>query len=307
MGTASRLSCGSADGPFGTDQDFSTPSTSSRKSKCVVLASWICTTKRGASPAAPSRPRGSSVLSKSRLSRYVPQCVLGRHVRLLPSARADGGRRGRRPSRKPRVPRTDRGDSGSREADAEDVQDAVDAEEHDRRAADGECHRQSRAAPETPLDAGGPQPPGPGGPADVAAQRRVADGQGVRPARPCLRWRNRRSEPVGRRRSCHRRTGRHPRQRPARDLAAHGLFLQSGRGRSGVRRTATSTALRSPPPTHLAGGVLEVVADALGGAVRVSSGVSSQPRDIETFLTFVRNSYRDRVPGAAGLEARSGC
>ncbi len=43
------------------------------------------------------------------------------------------------------------------------------------------------------------------------------------------------------------------------------------------------------------------------GAVRVSLGLSSQPRDIDTFLSFVRETYRDRVPGASGLEARAGC
>ncbi|MCX4594360.1 aminotransferase class V-fold PLP-dependent enzyme [Streptomyces sp. NBC_01549] len=43
------------------------------------------------------------------------------------------------------------------------------------------------------------------------------------------------------------------------------------------------------------------------GAVRISLGVSSQPRDIETFLTFVTQTYRDRVPGVAGLAARVGC
>ncbi|MEU0781164.1 aminotransferase class V-fold PLP-dependent enzyme [Streptomyces sp. NPDC006173] len=43
------------------------------------------------------------------------------------------------------------------------------------------------------------------------------------------------------------------------------------------------------------------------GAVRVSVGVSSQPADIATFLTFVTETYRDRVPGVTGLAARVGC
>ncbi|MFD7790275.1 aminotransferase class V-fold PLP-dependent enzyme [Streptomyces sp. NPDC059759] len=43
------------------------------------------------------------------------------------------------------------------------------------------------------------------------------------------------------------------------------------------------------------------------GAVRVSVGVSSQPADIATFLAFVVETYRDRVPGSTGLAARMGC
>ncbi|MER6357766.1 aminotransferase class V-fold PLP-dependent enzyme [Streptomyces sp. NPDC001634] len=43
------------------------------------------------------------------------------------------------------------------------------------------------------------------------------------------------------------------------------------------------------------------------GAVRVSLGLSSQPRDIDAFLRFVTETYRDRVPGTAGLAAREGC
>ena len=42
--TASRLAAGSSDGPLGTAQDTSTPSTSSRRSKCSVVAWWRLTT-----------------------------------------------------------------------------------------------------------------------------------------------------------------------------------------------------------------------------------------------------------------------
>ena len=64
-GTASRRTPGSSDGPFGTAQERSTPSSSSRRSKCSVVASWSWTTKRamhgmmpwraGASPATTAR------------------------------------------------------------------------------------------------------------------------------------------------------------------------------------------------------------------------------------------------------------
>ncbi|MFE6486360.1 aminotransferase class V-fold PLP-dependent enzyme [Streptomyces sp. NPDC057757] len=52
---------------------------------------------------------------------------------------------------------------------------------------------------------------------------------------------------------------------------------------------------------------LELLQLPSAGAVRVSLGVSSQPGDVETFLTFVSQTYRDRAPGAGGLTARVGC
>ncbi|CAM5421900.1 hypothetical protein SMICM304S_04357 [Streptomyces microflavus] len=45
VSTARRRSLGFSEGPRGTAQDLSTPSTSRRKSKCMRRASWICTTK----------------------------------------------------------------------------------------------------------------------------------------------------------------------------------------------------------------------------------------------------------------------
>ncbi|MFI6643012.1 aminotransferase class V-fold PLP-dependent enzyme [Streptomyces sp. NPDC050504] len=58
-------------------------------------------------------------------------------------------------------------------------------------------------------------------------------------------------------------------------------------------------------------GSLEEYLELLGlpsaGAVRVSLGPASQPRDVDVFLAFVRDTYRDRVPSAAGLAAREGC
>ncbi|WP_407561183.1 aminotransferase class V-fold PLP-dependent enzyme [Streptomyces sp. 184] len=43
------------------------------------------------------------------------------------------------------------------------------------------------------------------------------------------------------------------------------------------------------------------------GAVRISLGVASQPGDVETFLSYVAQTYRDRVPDVAGLAPRHGC
>lgn len=52
---------------------------------------------------------------------------------------------------------------------------------------------------------------------------------------------------------------------------------------------------------------LELLRLPSAGAVRVSLGVASQPGDVETFLSFVTRTYRDRVPGVAGLAPRLGC
>src|SRR3954453_12411366 len=46
-GTASRLTAGSSDGPFGTAHDRATSPNCSRRSKCSVVASCRPTTKRG--------------------------------------------------------------------------------------------------------------------------------------------------------------------------------------------------------------------------------------------------------------------
>ena len=65
---ARRLSRGSVDGPFGTAQDFRTPSTSSRKSKCRLEASCRWITNRGRPPGSP--PPGSPETSRLRFARY---------------------------------------------------------------------------------------------------------------------------------------------------------------------------------------------------------------------------------------------
>ena len=86
-----------------------------------------------------------------------------------------------------------------------------------------------------------------------------------------------------------------------------GCFCNPGAGEAAFAlplrslRSAARTPMRS----------LEEYLDLLGlpsaGAVRVSVGVSSQPRDVDTFLDFVADTYRDRVPTAAGLADRAGC
>ncbi|MFS8201578.1 aminotransferase class V-fold PLP-dependent enzyme [Streptomyces sp. CWNU-52B] len=98
-----------------------------------------------------------------------------------------------------------------------------------------------------------------------------------------------------------------------RDSAARGISLRTG---CFCNPGAGEAAFALPPPLLRSAArrrlasleeYLELLHLPSAGAVRVSLGLSSQPRDIDTFLTFVRETYRDRVPGAAGLEAREGC
>jgi len=98
-----------------------------------------------------------------------------------------------------------------------------------------------------------------------------------------------------------------------RDSAARGISLRTGcfcnpgAGEAAFAlplRRLRAAAWRQPGSLE---DYLELLRLPSAGAVRVSLGLSSQPRDIETFLTFVTQTYRDRVPGVAGLAARVGC
>lgn len=98
-----------------------------------------------------------------------------------------------------------------------------------------------------------------------------------------------------------------------RDSAARGISLRTGCFcNPGAGEAAFSLPLRllRSAARRQVGSLedyLELLRLPTAGAVRISLGVSSQPRDIETFLTFVTRTYRDRIPGAAGLAARVGC
>lgn len=98
-----------------------------------------------------------------------------------------------------------------------------------------------------------------------------------------------------------------------RDSARRGISLRTGcfcnPGAGEAAFALPPRRLRSAARRQVASleEYLELLRLPSAGAVRISLGLSSQPRDIETFLTFVRETYRDRVPGAAGLEARAGC
>ncbi|MFG2970932.1 aminotransferase class V-fold PLP-dependent enzyme [Streptomyces sp. NPDC048288] len=98
-----------------------------------------------------------------------------------------------------------------------------------------------------------------------------------------------------------------------RDSAAHGISLRTGcfcnPGAGEEAFDLPLTRLRSAAGAQVASleEYLELLELPSAGAVRVSLGVASQPRDIETFLAFLTETYRDRVPTAAGLAARESC
>jgi len=52
---------------------------------------------------------------------------------------------------------------------------------------------------------------------------------------------------------------------------------------------------------------LEATGLAMAGAVRVSFGVASTVGDVERFVRFVEETYRDRVPDTRGLPPRDSC
>ncbi|MFJ5262457.1 aminotransferase class V-fold PLP-dependent enzyme [Streptomyces sp. NPDC088387] len=98
-----------------------------------------------------------------------------------------------------------------------------------------------------------------------------------------------------------------------RDSAAHGISLRTGcfcnPGAGEAAFALPLNRLRSAARSRLTSleDYLELLGLPSAGAVRISLGVSSQPKDIETFLAFVARTYRDRVPGATGLAPRVGC
>ncbi|MEU9276038.1 aminotransferase class V-fold PLP-dependent enzyme [Streptomyces sp. NPDC048341] len=98
-----------------------------------------------------------------------------------------------------------------------------------------------------------------------------------------------------------------------RDSAAHGISLRTGcfcNPGAGEEAFGLPLARLRSAAEQQVGSLdeyLELLRLPSAGAVRVSLGVASQPRDIETFLAFLTQTYRDRVPGVAGLAARESC
>ncbi|GHH76891.1 aminotransferase class V-fold PLP-dependent enzyme [Streptomyces sulfonofaciens] len=86
-----------------------------------------------------------------------------------------------------------------------------------------------------------------------------------------------------------------------------GCFCNPGAGEAafGIGMAALRRAVRGRPGTI--DDYLSRLDLPSGGAVRVSVGVSSNLRDVETFLEFAGDTYRDRSPDTAGLPPRLRC
>ena len=86
-----------------------------------------------------------------------------------------------------------------------------------------------------------------------------------------------------------------------------GCFCNPGAGEAAFALPLRSLRSAARGPMRSLEDYLDLLGLPSAGAVRVSVGVSSQPRDVETFLEFVADTYRDRVPTADGLADRAGC
>ncbi|MDV9178285.1 aminotransferase class V-fold PLP-dependent enzyme [Streptomyces sp. W16] len=86
-----------------------------------------------------------------------------------------------------------------------------------------------------------------------------------------------------------------------------GCFCNPGAGEAAFALPLRGLRSAARRPMRSLEDYLDVLGLPSAGAVRVSVGVSSQPRDVETFLEFVADTYRDRVPTVAGLPDRAGC
>lgn len=86
-----------------------------------------------------------------------------------------------------------------------------------------------------------------------------------------------------------------------------GCFCNPGAGEAAFALPLRSLRSAARRPMRSLEDYLDLLGLPSAGAVRVSVGVSSQPRDVEKFLEFVADTYRDRVPTAAGLADRAGC
>ena len=98
-----------------------------------------------------------------------------------------------------------------------------------------------------------------------------------------------------------------------RDSARRGISLRTGcfcnPGAGEAAFSLGAPLLRSMARRHLR--TIEEYLDVLGlesaGAIRVSVGIASNEADVDAFLAFVAETYRDRVPDTEGLVRRDGC
>lgn len=98
-----------------------------------------------------------------------------------------------------------------------------------------------------------------------------------------------------------------------RDAAAHrislrtGCFCNPGAGEAAfsiMKSTLTGSIRRRP---HTIDEYLKLLGLPSAGAIRVSPGLVSNLADIERFLRFAEDTYRDRYPDTSGLSPRARC
>jgi selenocysteine lyase/cysteine desulfurase len=93
-----------------------------------------------------------------------------------------------------------------------------------------------------------------------------------------------------------------------RDSAAHNISLRTGcfcNPGAGEEAFKISRRLLRGSAGRMGGATLDDYLAELGmpsgGAVRVSLGIASSPADLETFLAFVDDEYRDRPAAASAV------
>jgi selenocysteine lyase/cysteine desulfurase len=98
-----------------------------------------------------------------------------------------------------------------------------------------------------------------------------------------------------------------------RDSAAAGISLRTGcfcnPGAGEAAFAIDSDALLGSAGQRVAtvGDYLLMLGLPSGGAVRVSVGLASNLADVERFLRFAEETYRDRLPSCEGLTPRERC
>jgi selenocysteine lyase/cysteine desulfurase len=86
-----------------------------------------------------------------------------------------------------------------------------------------------------------------------------------------------------------------------------GCFCNPGAGEGAFEITVKTLTGGIPRSVRTMDGYLEVLGLPTGGAVRASLGLVSNVEDVERFVTFIEETYRDRLPDRSGLRPRERC
>ncbi|WP_240529683.1 aminotransferase class V-fold PLP-dependent enzyme [Streptomyces mangrovisoli] len=86
-----------------------------------------------------------------------------------------------------------------------------------------------------------------------------------------------------------------------------GCFCNPGAGEAAFALSLPRLRSAARARARTLEGYLDLLGLPSAGAVRVSVGLATRPEDVDTFLAFVTDTYRDRTPATAHLTAREGC